>query len=283
MQPRTLSEIAEEQGLERLSAVPPVGEYLREMWRRRHYAWKVPVGDWRSAHFDTLLGNLWHLLNPLFFIGVYYLVFGVLLDTRRDIDFFITYLAIGVFIFRYTQTAMETGAISVSGNEALIRSVYFPRALLPLSSVVYQTLVFLPSLAVIVVVALANGVRPQLTWFLVPLLIVWQGLFNFGGACVTARITDRFRDFPQLLNHFFRALFYLSAPMYSINQLVQNEQVRKFFHLNPVYAFLTIGRALFFGTAVSTADLVSALVWTGALVVGGFVFFRAAEPSYGRG
>lgn len=283
MESESAALLAERNGLPRLSVTPRTRDYLRDVWARRYYAWKVPLADWRSQHLNTLLGNMWHLLNPIFFIGVYYLVFGVLIGTKRGIDHFITYLAVGVFFFRYTQTSIESGALVIAGHEGLMRSIYFPRALLPLSSLVHQTLVFLPSLIVIPAIALLDGVRPHFSWMLIPPLVVCQALFNLGGIFFVARITDRFRDFPQILSHFFRALFYLSAVMYSVNSLVAGQFARRLFNLNPVYAFISVARSCIFATAPSTDALMAIAVWTPIMLVGGFTFFRAAEHTYGRG
>jgi teichoic acid transport system permease protein len=282
VEPESAEVLAERNGLSRLSVTPRTLDYLRDVWSRRYYAWMVPLGDWRAQHLNTLLGNLWHLLNPIFFIAVYYLVFGVLIGTKQGVDHFITYLAIGLFVFRYTQTSVETGATSIVGNEGLIRSIYFPRVLLPISSVVYQALVFLPSLIVIFAIALLDGVGLHFSWLLIAPLVGWQGLFNLGGACYAAPITERFRDFPQILSHFFRALFYVSAVMYSVPSLVQSKFAQKLFNLNPMYAYITVARSCIFGKAPPTACLVSIAAWTSILLVSGFSFFRAAEHTYGR-
>ncbi|SVE17685.1 uncharacterized protein METZ01_LOCUS470539, partial [marine metagenome] len=57
----------------------PLGEYLRELWARRDYIVRVPLADLRSQNANTLLGGIWLVLNPLLQVGVYFLVFGVIM------------------------------------------------------------------------------------------------------------------------------------------------------------------------------------------------------------
>ena len=61
----------------------PLGEYLREIWRRRDYLVQVPLNDLRSQNAHTLLGSIWLVLNPLLQVGVYFLVFGVIMQIGR--------------------------------------------------------------------------------------------------------------------------------------------------------------------------------------------------------
>src|SRR4029079_16733794 len=116
-------------------------------------------------------------------------------------------------------------------------------------------------LLVIFAIALLDGVGLHLSWLLIAPLIVWQGLFNLGGACYAAPITERFRDFPQILSHFFRALFYVSAVMYSVPSLVQNKSAQQLFNLNPMYAFITVARSRIFGKPPPRCCIASISAW----------------------
>ena len=99
----------------------PVRVYLQSLWERRQFAISVPVGELRTQHMNTVLGNVWHLLNPMLQVGVYFLIFGLLLGTDRGIDNFITYLAIGVFSFGYMQRAIKACASSIIRRAPCLR------------------------------------------------------------------------------------------------------------------------------------------------------------------
>ena len=119
-----------------LNTVMPARQYLAAMWSRRDFAVALPFEEVRATHQDTLLGNLWHLANPMLSVAVYYLVFGVMLDVSRGVDNYILFLMIGVFTFNLTLAiACSAGRPSISSNQGLMRSIRFPRALLPFSVV----------------------------------------------------------------------------------------------------------------------------------------------------
>lgn len=269
-------------GLLRLGVQQPLSSYFREIWRRREFAWDVPIGELRSQHMNTVLGNVWHLLNPLLLLAVYFLIFGVVLEVSRGVDNFLAFLAIGVFLFHYTQRTVIAGAKSIVRNEALIRSITFPRALLPLSSAVEQTLAFVPACLVMILFAIVSGERVTAQWLLLAPILVGLMIFNLGGALIAARVTNSFRDFENVLPFVFRILFYASGILYSIQDRVSDPRWIAAFAFNPVYAYVTLARGAIMGLPVSPVVILSAMLWTLALVTGGFVYFRAGEQEYGR-
>jgi teichoic acid transport system permease protein len=267
----------------RLGGTTPLRDYIRNLWNRREFALVIPLGELKAQNMNTVLGNLWHLLNPIMLVGIYYLIFGVILRTSRGVDNFVTFLTIGVFTFQFTQRCMIGGANTIVSNAGLIRSIQFPRALLVISTVVNRTLAFLPMLGIIVVLALATGERPGLDWLLLAPIYLAQVLFNLGGAFVFARAADRFRDLQNVLPHAFRILFYLSGVMFSVDRFVEDPMHRFLFELIPTFAFVSLARAPILGLPVDWVTVVSASVWTVVLLSAGFVFFKAGERSYGRG
>lgn len=269
-------------GLTRLGETPPLGRYLRAVWGRREFAIAVPLAEFRSQNANTSLGQAWHLLNPLLLIGTYWLIFGVVLNTSRGVDNFIAFLTVGVFTFRYSQKCAVDGASSISRNVGLMRSIAFPRAVLPISAVLGETLSFLPSLAVMLFVALVTGEALQWSWLLLPVLFASQFVFNLGLAFSAARLTDRFADVENLLPYAFRLLFYGSGVLYSVEQRVTDPVARMVFTLNPFHAYVSLARDLIMEGRVDGVDVVVALSWTLVLLLGGFLFFRRAEHRYGR-
>lgn len=261
----------------------PLPSYLREVWRRRDFAIVVPLADLRARHMDTVFGQLWHLLNPALLVAVYFLIFGVILHTKRGIDHFLAFLTIGTMMFQFMQRTALDGASTIASNEGLLRSIQFPRVLLPLSALVFQVAAFVPALFVIIFVTLASGVTPEISWLmLVPVLLLLVA-FNFGMVLVVSRLADRFRDIEQILPFFFRILMYVSGILFSVDHYVQSALGRKLWALNPVYSFISLARGALLGMPVGKIMWASVLAWSAVLLVGGFVFFRAAEQHYGRG
>ncbi len=255
--------------------------YLRATWDRRRYIWYVASSDLKGRQMNSVLGNLWYLLNPILQIGVYFLVFGVLLDTKRGIENFLTFLTIGTLVFTFIQRSAVTGSKAITSNLGLVRAVAFPRVVLPMTTTLTEFLAMAPSIVVIVTAALVTGEVPHPRWLLLVPVLLLATVFNAGVGMITARAASHLRDVQQILPFMFRLLFYSSGVLFSADAYVSGRYAWLFI-LNPVYCILTMARWTIFGDDLDPTLLVSASVWTVVVVVAGFVFFRRAEATYGR-
>ena len=270
-----------------LTAVMPVRSYLAAMWSRRDFAIALPFEEVRSTHQDTFLGNLWHLANPMLSVAVYYLVFGVMLDVSRGIDNYILFLMVGIFVFNLTSRCVLGGATSIAANQGLMRSIRFPRALLPFSVIMSKLYTFAFELTVLAAVALATGEGIALRWLLLPAIVVLHSGLNLGGALVAARLNDSFRDIQQIIPFVFRLLMYVSGVLFPLEQFLTPERagdvLPTLIRLNPLIGIIDMYRYVFMGMPVYDGDLIKGVVGSVALLVFGFSFFRTAESRYGRG
>ena len=261
----------------------PLGTYLRDLWHRRDYLLRVPVEDLRVQHAHTLLGNLWLLLNPALQVGVYLLVFGVLIELDRGVDDYLAFLTVGVFVFHQAQRTVSAGARSVVANVGLIRALRFPRAALPVGSAIGQLLSFAPVLVVMLIVTVAHGNAPDLRWLALPGLLVALTAFGLGAGLAAARANHTYRDLENLLPFLFRLLFYLSGVLYSVDHFVDDDTLRALFALDPLYCLITAWRWALLGTDASSLVWAGTIGWPLVTLIGGFVAFRAREATYGSG
>lgn len=258
-----------------------IGPYVKAVWERRSYVTYVAISELRAKQVNTVLGNLWHLLNPALTIAVYYLVFGVLLGVDRGVDNFILFLAVGVFVFQLTQRTATRGATSIVSNVGIIRAFRFPRIILPITSVVTEAIAALPTFLVMYVVALLTGQSVRWQWMLVPVLVFVQIGFNLGVATIAARATTQVRDISQILPFVFRLLFYGSGVIFNVSAYATGSR-EIWFILNPLYCLITLARWCVLGYPAQIVHVVSLAMWTLAVLVFGLLWFRAAENRYGR-
>jgi teichoic acid transport system permease protein len=260
-------------------------DYLHAMWDRRDFTIEVPLEELRAAHRTTLLGNLWHLANPLLTIAVYYLVFGTLLSASRPDDFLV-WLTIGVFAFRTSQSTVSAGASSVSNNAGLIRSIRFPRALLPISAWISDLTTFAINLGVIAVVVLLSGAGFSRRWLAVPVIVVIHSAINLGAAFIAARLNESFRDIQEIIPFVFRLLQYASGVMIPIERLIPSDGSTSWMSVlvswNPILRILELYRWAFLGTPATPGHFAQAALAGVVLLWFGFRYFRAAEWRYGR-
>lgn len=265
-------------------ASPNVRMYLRELWERRKFIHHVSINELKSRQVTNVLGNLWHLLNPVLSILVFYLVFGLLLKTDRGTANFFMFLTAGLFIYQFTQSCTVDGAKSIVTNKGVIKAVRFPRALLPITSTWTEFLSSLSAFAVMFGIAFITGQEPRLSWFAIAPLVLLQLVFNAGLAMGAARLATHFIDTIQILPFFFRLLFYASGVIFSVDAYVdsENQLLRMFFVLNPMYCFITMSRWAMTGAECNPALLLSAVCWTLVALLVGFLWFRAGEEEYAR-
>lgn len=274
---RGLPELRDAHEAERL------GPYLRDCWSRRSYIRHVAVNELRSRQATNVLGSLWHLLNPLLTIGVYFLVFGVILQTDRGVENFLVFLTVGLFTFQFGQKCTIDGARSVTSNRGLIKAIRFPRVILPLTSTTTESMAAIPTLMVTYFVALVSGVDVTWRWLMLPFVMALMSLFAAGSAMIAARLATHFADTQQLLPFAFRLLLYVSGVIFSVDAYVdENPLANTLFTLNPYYCFITLARWCILAGNLQSDLLLSAVVWAIAILVVGFAWFRAAEETYAR-
>lgn len=268
--------------LVKLGVRAPLRQYLPQIWAKRDFALTVSFGQLRAQNMNSVLGSLWHLLNPLLQAGVYYVIFGVLLGARGDADNYVAFLITGLFVFYFTQKAMTAGSRTVISNLPLIQSMSFPRAILPLSAVLTECIAQLPAIATMLALVLVTGEPLHVGWLLLVPAYVLQALFNLGVAFVTARLTFHFRDMEQLLPYVIRLWFYLSGIFFGAERVPEG-WLRTLFELNPLYVYITVTRQILLQEVSGTTTWLYAGLWALVALVGGFLYFRGHESEYGRG
>lgn len=257
-----------------------IGEYLREIYGRRAYLWHVPRQELAAQQVNTALGSLWNLLNPMLLIGFYYLIFGLLLDVNRGSDNYITFLAIGVFTFQFTQRSVMSGGNSIINNVGLIRSIQFPRAMLPLSSTLKQFWLHLPTIPLMLAVAIVTGEQIRIAWLLLIPLLAVQTVMSAGFGLIAARAVHAVPDLANLLPIIFRLLFYGSGVLFAVEQRASG-RVLYLFQFNPLYDILELNRGILMQEPVSTIEVLSLLIWAISAAVIGIFWFHRDESFYG--
>ena len=149
--------------------LPPMGHYLSLVWKRRSFAFELSRTTMRAKHFNTVFGQLWLVLNPLFLAGVYFVLVDILRGGSSGPGYF-AHLVVCIFAYHLVSDAVRSGTRAVVSGGRLILNSAFPRVLLPFASVISATKKFLPTMLVYIPFHLASG-RPvdiQLLW-IVPL------------------------------------------------------------------------------------------------------------------
>ncbi len=187
---------------------------LRELWSKR-----AIVGHFVGVHLTTSyrtksLGFLWAVLDPLLFMGVYYLVFGQII-AQRPLSFML-HLFIGVIVFRFLQSSAAQGAGVLRSHGGVIKEIRFPKTVLPASVIAARLFDFAAGWLVAIPLAIIFGSPPSAYWLLIPFIVAIQIMFVSGFSLLTAYVGVFFADVENILNVLLRLWFYMSPILYDL-------------------------------------------------------------------
>lgn len=282
------TELAARHGLRRVGTRPSLFAYAKELWRYRHLTWSMAKGDFVARHQNNYLGLLWSVLTPILLGIAYYLIFGVLIGTRGDLENFVSFLTIGLFTFIFLSSVLTGGSKALLGKLGLVRSLSFPRAMLPIMVVIAEVLATLPAFLILVLIALFSGERPTWSWLLFPVALAIVSIMGLGMAMLSARLVHDVRDMANLFPLIVRLLRYVSGVFFSIEA-----SLARFSHVpvwvevplvyQPVAVALRMVREPLMGEYPLTWQTWAVgSGWAVAFVVAGFLVFWRAEGTYGR-
>ena len=279
----SVADYAKQNGLKKVGAREPLLDYVKHAWQRRDFAYVMALYTNQANNSKNRLGRWWIVLMPTLQAAVYGLIFGVLLGGSRP-ENFIPYLFTGVFLFSFLQGACASGATSVTGNTGLVRSLSFPRVLLPVSAVIRQFLNALPQIILLMISLVVFGQGITWKWLLmIPVLLLFT-MFNLGIAMIIARLTVHIIDINKLLPFVVRVLFYTSGIFFHLDTVLKPwPTALAILQYNPIYDLIQLTRGLLVHGHTDTPFLwMTSIGWSvGALVVGVFFFWKA-EERYGR-
>jgi teichoic acid transport system permease protein len=279
-----LAKYAAENGLKRVGARPPFFAYLKEAWGRREFALALATFTNASDNARNRLGRWWMIITPALQGAMYGIIFGFIIGSENRPIHFIEYLFCGVFLFSFMQQSFTSGATSVTSNAGLVRSLSFPRVLLPISATIQQFINLLPQLALLLVTILLFGNPLTWQWLLMVPATLLMLLFGVGSSMLAARMTVQFPDLNKLLPFVFRLIFYSSGIFFSVEKILANYPVAlEIMRFNPYSAFMTLARGLLIRDYSVTAETWWLCVgWAIILPVISIVLFWKVEERHGR-
>ena len=255
--------------------------------RRRLIAYLVRA-DLRKDGVDTLLGNLWWVIDPLLQMLVYYILVGVILGRGKPGEDYPLFIFTAILPWKWFTEAVQGGTVSVVGQGNLIKQIYFPKLVLPLASVTSSSVAFAFGLIPLVgLMAVAFPHRITAWILLIPIVAVVQAVFSLGIAIGVAAINVYYRDVGNVTRHALRFWFYLSPSLYSLDDVEKiargNPLVELWYKVNPMSYILSGYRDLiYYGTAPSWAGLGAVFLLSIVVLALAILLFKRTEPSFAK-
>lgn len=254
---------------------------LKELWEYRELFYFFSLRDIKVKYKQTVLGFLWAVLQPFIMSLIFSFFLGKAiagyteLTLPYDVFAFSGFVLWGIF-----SSGLNNAGNSMVSNANIIKKIYFPRLIIPASSVIVGLFDFIMAFAVFIVYCLVKDVN--ISWnalFYFPFAVGLTCMATFGAGSLLAALNVKYRDFRYIIPFLIQFLLFVTPVIYP-QTIAKNELVQKILMLNPMSAPLDIFRAaLNNGTVNWQADLAS-IVFSCLLFITGLVYFRKTEAYF---
>mgnify|MGYP004540713159 CR=1 FL=1 len=250
---------------------------LKELYQYREFLKTNVKKDIRGKYKGSFLGVLWSFINPLLTALVYAIVFPFILKGSQDN--YVTFIVIAILPWNWFTTVISQGTFCILANAGIIKKVYFPREILPISTATSGLVNFLISTPIILMFLLFSGIGFSKYILFLPVIAIIQYLLTLAIIMITSAINVYIRDAEYIINFFVTMLFYATPVLYSADLFPK--QFRQFLYLNPMTTIINGYRDIFYYKqmpdylALGIVFIISIL-----LLLLGFKIFRKLEKGF---
>lgn len=231
----------------------------------------------RGKYKKSFLGILWSFLNPLLMLMVYAIIFPIILKSPEKN--YVMFLMTALIPWTFFTTVITQGASTVIANGNILKKVYFPREILPISTVTSGLINFLISCIIIFIFLIITGIGFSKYIILLPFVIIIEYLLLLGIVFILSSITVYLRDLEHIIGVVIQALFYGTPIVYSLSTIPQ--QFMWVFKLNPM-AYIVQGYRdiLYYQTMPDVSGLLMILGLSIVLVIIGYHVFNHLQRNF---
>lgn len=250
---------------------------LRALWKYRDLVFLFVKRDVKNVYKQTVLGPLWIIINPFLSTFVFTVIFGIIANISTDgIPQFLFYMS-GNILWSYFSSCFNRASSTFLSNARIFGKVYFPRLVMPLSGIIYNSITFIVQFVMFVILVAVyafNGanVHPNILVLVLPVLIIQTALLGTGTGLIISSLTTKYRDLNVLVSFGLTLWMYITPIVYPVSQISDN--FRWIMLLNPVAPIVETFRYAFLGNGSFEWFflLISAAVTVVVLIVGMIVF-----------
>lgn len=249
---------------------------LRELWQYKELLYFFTWRDLKVRYKQTTIGVLWAIFQPFITMIVFSVFFGGLLKVPADGVPYPIFVYTGLLFWQFFSSALsETSAVLIT-NQAIVTKVYFPRLLLPLSSVLTRLIDF--AIAAVILVGMMiyyRYVPSAVSVAVLPILLVITVMASVGGGLFLAALNVKYRDVRFVLPFFIQILLFVTPVIYPASVAGRYSWLLA---LNPMTGVIQNARAALLGTAPINWLLIAiSFAATAVLLIVGIVYFKQVE------
>lgn len=254
---------------------------LKELWEYRELFYFFTWRDVKVKYKQTFLGVLWAIFQPLIMTVLFTLGFGKMITTQTQLSIPYPVFALsGFLLWNIFSSGLSNAGNSMVANANIIKKIYFPRLIIPISSILVSIVDFLMAFLVFIPVMIFYNTK--LIWqaiYLIPVSIALTVLAAFGLGVFLSALNIKYRDFRYILPFFIQALLFATPVIYPIN-ISDNHLFNWLIRLNPMYAPIKFFRSCFNGFEVQVLDTLPSILCSLVILVIGIYYFRKTESYF---
>jgi ABC-type polysaccharide/polyol phosphate export permease len=269
---------------------------IREVIRYRYLLQNLVRRDLKVRYRNSVLGILWSLLNPLFMMLVFSLIFGKLIP-RVDIPHYPVFFLVGLLPWNFFSGSVLSGTVSITSNSPLIKKVFFPRVLLPTATLLSNLVNFLLAFIVLVIFLYVSGIGLTVHALWLPAILFTQLLFTLGLVLILGTLHVFYRDVVMILDVVMLAWFFMTPIIYSLDLLSESQTIMNITFnpavvmrwVNPMASIIDGYRTVLWGTTGSSGPasmdgiyLLRTFVTAALIFLFGFAVFTRSQHLFGE-
>lgn len=250
---------------------------IRKIFFYKDLLINLTVNELKLKYKNSVIGFLWSLLNPLMMLIIYSIAFKIIL--RISVHNFELFMFVGLLPWMFVQGSISQSTNSIINNQNLVKKVYFPRIILPLSVVFSNFINFLMTLVVLFFALFIYKIRITAAFFLLPVILIITLLIASGISIFLSSITVKYRDVSHLVDVIFMAWFYLTPIIYPLSMVP--EPYKSFILANPLTGVIEMYRSVLLdGKLPEFGSFVVASIYGVLLFFAGVWIFMIREGKF---
>ena len=258
-------------------------QHFKELYEYREMIISLVRKDLRGRYKGSVLGFLWTFINPLLQLIVYTIVFSIIMNTSYEQYYLFLFVALVPWMF--FSSSVTDGAASILKEKDMVKKIYFPREVLPISTVTsgFVNMVLTFIVVFVVVIISGRGLNP-LALLCLPVVMIVEYILCLGIALIVSSLTVYLRDLQYILGIFVMALQYLTPVMYGVD-MVERSSAGKWlvmmFNLNPMTPIIKIYRQIiYYGEVPELGSLLIAVAVGVVFIVVGEILFKRLQKGF---
>lgn len=250
---------------------------LKELYDYREMLSNLVKKDLRTRYKGSVLGFLWTFVNPLLQLVVYTMVFSVIM--KVNVDKFYIYLFIALIPWIFFTSSVQGSASSIVSNKDLIKKIYFPRIIIPMSVVNGAFMNMLFSMVIVGIALGVSGIGFSKYIFWLPIIMVIEYLFTLGFSLIVSSLNVYFRDLEHILGIVIMGWFYVTPIVYTTDMIP--EKYLWLVNLNPMAPIMQVYREILYYKQMPSFNGLGTVLTIGiTMIIAGYMLFQKLQKGF---